>query len=179
MISSINSWLCETICFWLIVMQYQFFHHQFQTNPEPDLEVVVGSGYGKNGALSVLQVWLSVTLYLLFLCSWTGIAFLHVCACIAAVSVWSKDAQHAILRRWGSSAAGRCRCYSDIWALPGLPQRWLERPLKHPRYSRGTLLMHRSCISLRCMTLVLFVWVPMNPRLYLHLVLTCVSGGWF
>uniref|UniRef100_A0A8C1STD4 Cleavage and polyadenylation specific factor 1 n=1 Tax=Cyprinus carpio TaxID=7962 RepID=A0A8C1STD4_CYPCA len=26
-----------------------------ETNPEPDLEVVVGSGYGKNGALSVLQ----------------------------------------------------------------------------------------------------------------------------
>ena len=29
---------------------------QFQSNPEPDLEVVVCSGYGKNGALSVLQV---------------------------------------------------------------------------------------------------------------------------
>ncbi|KAI2652583.1 Cleavage and polyadenylation specificity factor subunit 1 [Labeo rohita] len=28
---------------------------QFQTNPEPDLEVVVCSGFGKNGALSVLQ----------------------------------------------------------------------------------------------------------------------------
>lgn len=30
--------------------------YQFQSNPEPDLEVVVCSGYGKNGALSVLQV---------------------------------------------------------------------------------------------------------------------------
>lgn len=29
---------------------------QFQSNPEPDLEVVVCSGHGKNGALSVLQV---------------------------------------------------------------------------------------------------------------------------
>lgn len=29
---------------------------QFQSNPEPDLEVVVCSGFGKNGALSVLQV---------------------------------------------------------------------------------------------------------------------------
>lgn len=29
---------------------------QFQNNPEPDLEVVVCSGYGKNGALAVLQV---------------------------------------------------------------------------------------------------------------------------
>uniref|UniRef100_A0A673HFY3 Cleavage and polyadenylation specificity factor subunit 1-like n=1 Tax=Sinocyclocheilus rhinocerous TaxID=307959 RepID=A0A673HFY3_9TELE len=28
---------------------------KFQTNPEPDLEVVVCSGFGKNGALSVLQ----------------------------------------------------------------------------------------------------------------------------
>uniref|UniRef100_A0A8C1SSU8 Cleavage and polyadenylation specificity factor subunit 1 n=1 Tax=Cyprinus carpio TaxID=7962 RepID=A0A8C1SSU8_CYPCA len=32
-----------------------FLSEEFQTNPEPDLEVVVGSGYGKNGALSVLQ----------------------------------------------------------------------------------------------------------------------------
>lgn len=32
---------------------------QFQSNPEPDLEVVVCSGYGKNGALSVLQVTLT------------------------------------------------------------------------------------------------------------------------
>uniref|UniRef100_A0A671SRV0 Cleavage and polyadenylation specificity factor subunit 1 n=1 Tax=Sinocyclocheilus anshuiensis TaxID=1608454 RepID=A0A671SRV0_9TELE len=30
-------------------------HGCFQTNPEPDLEVVVCSGFGKNGALSVLQ----------------------------------------------------------------------------------------------------------------------------
>lgn len=29
---------------------------QFQNSPEPDLEIVVCSGYGKNGALSVLQV---------------------------------------------------------------------------------------------------------------------------
>lgn len=35
--------------------------YQFQSNPEPDLEVVVCSGNGKNGALSVLQVWLSHT----------------------------------------------------------------------------------------------------------------------
>uniref|UniRef100_A0A8C2ECD7 Cleavage and polyadenylation specificity factor subunit 1 n=1 Tax=Cyprinus carpio TaxID=7962 RepID=A0A8C2ECD7_CYPCA len=33
-----------------------FLSEEFQTNPEPDLEVVVGSGYGKNGALSVLQM---------------------------------------------------------------------------------------------------------------------------
>ncbi|TRZ02096.1 hypothetical protein DNTS_012420 [Danionella cerebrum] len=33
-----------------------FLSEEFQTNPEPDLEVVVCSGYGKNGALSVLQV---------------------------------------------------------------------------------------------------------------------------
>uniref|UniRef100_A0A673AJE7 Cleavage and polyadenylation specificity factor subunit 1 n=1 Tax=Sphaeramia orbicularis TaxID=375764 RepID=A0A673AJE7_9TELE len=32
-----------------------FLSEEFQTNPEPDLEVVVCSGYGKNGALSVLQ----------------------------------------------------------------------------------------------------------------------------
>lgn len=29
---------------------------QFQNSPEPDLEIVVCSGHGKNGALSVLQV---------------------------------------------------------------------------------------------------------------------------
>ena len=29
---------------------------QFQNSPEPDLEIVLCSGYGKNGALSVLQV---------------------------------------------------------------------------------------------------------------------------
>lgn len=29
---------------------------QFQNSPEPDLEIVMCSGYGKNGALSVLQV---------------------------------------------------------------------------------------------------------------------------
>lgn len=36
---------------------------QFQNSPEPDLEIVMCSGYGKNGALSVLQVrgwWLGV-----------------------------------------------------------------------------------------------------------------------
>lgn len=33
-----------------------FLSEEFQGNPEPDLEVVVCSGYGKNGALSVLQV---------------------------------------------------------------------------------------------------------------------------
>ncbi|CAG5883736.1 unnamed protein product [Menidia menidia] len=33
-----------------------FLSEEFQSNPEPDLEVVVCSGYGKNGALSVLQV---------------------------------------------------------------------------------------------------------------------------
>lgn len=38
--------------FWLLKKSYP----QFQSNPEPDLEVVVCSGYGKNGALSVLQV---------------------------------------------------------------------------------------------------------------------------
>uniref|UniRef100_A0AAY5EY66 RSE1/DDB1/CPSF1 second beta-propeller domain-containing protein n=1 Tax=Electrophorus electricus TaxID=8005 RepID=A0AAY5EY66_ELEEL len=32
-----------------------FLSEEFQSNPEPDLEVVVCSGYGKNGALSVLQ----------------------------------------------------------------------------------------------------------------------------
>ncbi|XP_050992244.1 cleavage and polyadenylation specificity factor subunit 1 [Labeo rohita] len=32
-----------------------FLSEEFQTNPEPDLEVVVCSGFGKNGALSVLQ----------------------------------------------------------------------------------------------------------------------------
>ncbi|XP_028673862.1 cleavage and polyadenylation specificity factor subunit 1 [Erpetoichthys calabaricus] len=32
-----------------------FLSEEFQNNPEPDLEVVVCSGYGKNGALSVLQ----------------------------------------------------------------------------------------------------------------------------
>lgn len=32
-----------------------FLSEEFQGNPEPDLEVVVCSGYGKNGALSVLQ----------------------------------------------------------------------------------------------------------------------------
>uniref|UniRef100_A0A3B4T5R5 Cleavage and polyadenylation specificity factor subunit 1 n=1 Tax=Seriola dumerili TaxID=41447 RepID=A0A3B4T5R5_SERDU len=33
-----------------------FLSEEFQSNPEPDLEVVVCSGFGKNGALSVLQV---------------------------------------------------------------------------------------------------------------------------
>uniref|UniRef100_A0A3Q2CZQ8 Cleavage and polyadenylation specific factor 1 n=1 Tax=Cyprinodon variegatus TaxID=28743 RepID=A0A3Q2CZQ8_CYPVA len=32
-----------------------FLSEEFQSNPEPDLEVVVCSGHGKNGALSVLQ----------------------------------------------------------------------------------------------------------------------------
>ncbi|KAK2836147.1 hypothetical protein Q7C36_014016 [Tachysurus vachellii] len=32
-----------------------FLSEEFQSNPEPDLEVVVCSGYGKNGAMSVLQ----------------------------------------------------------------------------------------------------------------------------
>lgn len=32
-----------------------FLSEEFQSSPEPDLEVVVCSGYGKNGALSVLQ----------------------------------------------------------------------------------------------------------------------------
>ncbi|XP_056274732.1 cleavage and polyadenylation specificity factor subunit 1 [Pseudoliparis swirei] len=32
-----------------------FLSEEFQSNPEPDLEVVLCSGYGKNGALSVLQ----------------------------------------------------------------------------------------------------------------------------
>uniref|UniRef100_A0A3Q3C8Z9 Cleavage and polyadenylation specificity factor subunit 1 n=1 Tax=Haplochromis burtoni TaxID=8153 RepID=A0A3Q3C8Z9_HAPBU len=32
-----------------------FLSEEFQSNPEPDLEVVVCSGFGKNGALSVLQ----------------------------------------------------------------------------------------------------------------------------
>uniref|UniRef100_A0A667X8P8 Cleavage and polyadenylation specific factor 1 n=1 Tax=Myripristis murdjan TaxID=586833 RepID=A0A667X8P8_9TELE len=32
-----------------------FLSEEFQSTPEPDLEVVVCSGYGKNGALSVLQ----------------------------------------------------------------------------------------------------------------------------
>lgn len=32
-----------------------FLSEEFQNSPEPDLEVVVCSGYGKNGALSVLQ----------------------------------------------------------------------------------------------------------------------------
>uniref|UniRef100_A0A8C3XL80 Cleavage and polyadenylation specificity factor subunit 1 n=1 Tax=Chelydra serpentina TaxID=8475 RepID=A0A8C3XL80_CHESE len=32
-----------------------FLSEEFQNNPEPDLEIVVCSGYGKNGALSVLQ----------------------------------------------------------------------------------------------------------------------------
>uniref|UniRef100_A0A8C7PP44 Cleavage and polyadenylation specificity factor subunit 1 n=1 Tax=Oncorhynchus mykiss TaxID=8022 RepID=A0A8C7PP44_ONCMY len=32
-----------------------FLSEEFQTNPEPDLEIVVCSGFGKNGGLSVLQ----------------------------------------------------------------------------------------------------------------------------
>uniref|UniRef100_A0A6Q2WPE1 Cleavage and polyadenylation specificity factor subunit 1 n=1 Tax=Esox lucius TaxID=8010 RepID=A0A6Q2WPE1_ESOLU len=32
-----------------------FLSEEFQSNPEPDLEIVVCSGYGKNGGLSVLQ----------------------------------------------------------------------------------------------------------------------------
>ncbi|KAI3358341.1 hypothetical protein L3Q82_014785, partial [Scortum barcoo] len=35
--------------------QLATYSFEFQSNPEPDLEVVVCSGYGKNGALSVLQ----------------------------------------------------------------------------------------------------------------------------
>lgn len=34
----------------------RFSPSQFQSSPEPDLEIVLCSGYGKNGALSVLQV---------------------------------------------------------------------------------------------------------------------------
>ncbi|EOB07242.1 Cleavage and polyadenylation specificity factor subunit 1 [Anas platyrhynchos] len=33
-----------------------FLSEEFQNSPEPDLEIVLCSGYGKNGALSVLQV---------------------------------------------------------------------------------------------------------------------------
>lgn len=157
------------------MIQCQFFH-QFQTNPEPDLEVVVCSGYGKNGALSVLQVWVLLqTLPPVYSWSCKHGWQLHV------LHVRSRNAQHSVLRRWGSSAAGLCGCYSDVWALPGLPQRWLERPLKHPRYSRGTLLMHCSCISHRmhetsviCQVLSANAFI-MRP--HLHLVLTCISSG--
>ena len=37
-----------------------FLSEEFSTNPEPDLELVTTSGYGKNGALSVIQVSFSV-----------------------------------------------------------------------------------------------------------------------
>lgn len=43
-------------CRSLWYLTWASFYPQFQSNPEPDLEVVVCSGYGKNGALSVLQV---------------------------------------------------------------------------------------------------------------------------
>ncbi|XP_057277177.1 cleavage and polyadenylation specificity factor subunit 1-like, partial [Pezoporus wallicus] len=33
-----------------------FLSEEFQNHPEPDLELVLCSGYGKNGALTVLQV---------------------------------------------------------------------------------------------------------------------------
>lgn len=55
---------------------------------------------------------------------------LHVRACLRKLEMHST-------RSCGGEArlpqAG-CKCNSDIWALPGLSQRWLERPIKHPRY---------------------------------------------
>ncbi|KAI6061987.1 cleavage and polyadenylation specificity factor subunit 1 isoform X4 [Aix galericulata] len=38
-----------------------FLSEEFQNSPEPDLEIVLCSGYGKNGALSVLQAETSTT----------------------------------------------------------------------------------------------------------------------
>lgn len=36
--------------------EYAFLSEEFSGNPDPDLELVTTSGYGKNGALSILQV---------------------------------------------------------------------------------------------------------------------------
>lgn len=67
--------------------------------------------------------------------------FLHVHACLRKLET------HSMLSCGGEARLPQvgCRCNSDVWALPGLSQRWLERPIKHPRYRGGTAdaaLMH-------------------------------------
>ncbi|XP_034017429.1 LOW QUALITY PROTEIN: cleavage and polyadenylation specificity factor subunit 1 [Thalassophryne amazonica] len=52
--------VCDSIlnigpCTYASMGEPAFLSEEFQSNPEPDLEIVVCSGYGKNGALSVLQ----------------------------------------------------------------------------------------------------------------------------
>lgn len=49
-------WLALPMLLRIVSLTLISSYPQFQSNPEPDLEVVVCSGYGKNGALSVLQV---------------------------------------------------------------------------------------------------------------------------
>lgn len=62
-----------------------FLCPQFQTNPEPDLEIVVCSGFGKNGGLSVLQVntLLSLVNTLLSLVNTLlSLSFVFLCKCM-------------------------------------------------------------------------------------------------
>lgn len=55
-----------------------FLCPQFQTNPEPDLEIVVCSGFGKNGGLSVLQVNTLLSLVNTLL----SLSFVFLCKCM-------------------------------------------------------------------------------------------------
>lgn len=98
---------------------------QFQSNPEPDLEVVVCSGYGKNGALSVLQVnpptgfLCCINVCMLgdnVLCYDTCLWYLHDKVTALSKYLWS----------WGPSATGQVIVRHKSLGLPGLPQRSTE-----------------------------------------------------
>lgn len=57
-----------------------FLSEEFSTNPEPDLELVTTSGYGKNGALSVIQVYniTIITVFVYFsLCRISSVCYLY------------------------------------------------------------------------------------------------------
>lgn len=77
---------------------------QFQNSPEPDLEIVLCSGYGKNGALSVLQVRPPPSQY-------------------PPVPL-PVPPPHCAKARLGAERPWRVRyrCQSRAWAQPGWPQ---------------------------------------------------------
>ena len=53
--------MCDSIlnigpCGQVVMGEPAFLSEEFNVNNEPDIELVTTSGYGKNGAISVLQV---------------------------------------------------------------------------------------------------------------------------
>lgn len=105
--------LDKSIC-WMHECNF-FFFRQFQGNPEPDLEVVTCSGYGKNGALSVLQV--NHSYFSL------GVVFVFVHGCCHRTN-YGPVVVRAICRRSQYSAIS--------WlGLPGLLQRSSKWPIKY------------------------------------------------